>query len=61
MKAIHPPSPYGSNGRDTRGRYLKGNAGVPGNPNLAQVVRWMAMLKSSITENDIAAYGSALV
>jgi hypothetical protein len=56
-----PPSPNGSNGRDSRGRFSKGNAGGPGNPYAAQAGRWRAKLAASITDQDIAAVVRALI
>lgn len=55
------PSPIGSNGRASGGRFAKGNSGGPGNPYAAQVGRWRATLAASVTEADIQAVARALV
>ncbi|MFC2081923.1 hypothetical protein ACFLSF_02290 [Candidatus Bipolaricaulota bacterium] len=55
------PKPNGSNGRDERGRFTKGNPGGPGNPYAAQVGRLRSSLLSAITEDDIRAIVAKLV
>jgi len=51
----------GSNGRDARGRFTKGNAGGPGNPFAAQVGKLRAAMYGAVTEADIKAVVIKLV
>lgn len=56
------PLPNGANGgRDAAGRFTKGNAGGPGNPNARNVNRWRAALIGSVTEEDVEAVVEILV
>ena len=55
------PSTNGDNGRDTGGRFAKGNAGGPGNPYAARVARLRAALLDAVTPEDIDAVARALV
>jgi hypothetical protein len=50
-----------ANGRDTQGKFTKGNAGGPGNPFARQVGRLRKMLLDCVTEEDMAAIGSKLI
>lgn len=46
------PLPNGSNGeaeRDSRGRFLPGNGGGPGNPQAALTARWRAVFNQAVT------------
>ena len=52
------PSP---NGRNTRGRFAKGNLGGPGNPYATRVADLRAALLESVTEQDTRAEPRALV
>jgi hypothetical protein len=48
------PSPNGEQtGRDTRGRFAKGNRGGPGNPFAAEVGKRRARLMKAITDRDV--------
>jgi hypothetical protein len=56
------PLPNGPNGeRDGLGRFAKGNAGGPGNPNARSVNRWRAILAESVTDAQIKAVIGRLV
>jgi len=50
-----------TNGRNGRGRFTKGNAGGPGNPHVAMVGRWRAVLVETVTDDDIRAVVAELV
>ncbi len=50
---MEPPSPNGSNDRDSRGRFAKGNGGGPGNPFAGAVGRWRSALAQTVTEDDL--------
>lgn len=58
---IDQPSPNGSNGRDSSGRFTKGNAGGPGNPLGGQIARLRAALIAAVSEDDMRAVVSKLV
>ena len=47
------PSTNGSNGRDSQGRFLPGNAGGPGNPHAAAVGKWRSALARAVTPEDL--------
>ena len=47
------PSAYGSNGRDGRGRFTRGNSGGPGNPYAARVGEWRSALVETVTADDL--------
>ena len=55
------PSPNGDNGRDGGGRFVKGNAGGPGNPHAASVARLRARIVEAVTDGDLADVVRALV
>lgn len=42
-----------SDGRDTRGRFTRGNAGGPGNPHLSTLNRHRAAMLSGVKDKDI--------
>ena len=59
---IGPPSPNRGNGhRDTRGRFIAGNPGGPGNPLAARVGRLRAALLEAVTPEDIQSVVRRLV
>jgi len=43
----------GDNGRDTRGRFAKGNAGGPGNPAVRRLAEYRAAITAAVTPKDI--------
>ena len=47
------PSPNGSNGRQSGGRFAKGNAGGPGNPHARRVAELRAALLERIADGDL--------
>lgn len=47
--------------RDARGRFVKGNAGGPGNPFAAQVNRLRGALLNAVSEKDLIGVVNALV
>ena len=55
------PSPNGPNGRDTQGRFTKGNPGGPGNPYALQAGRLRSAMLKAVTEDDIRAVVAKLV
>ncbi|MFG0313127.1 MAG: hypothetical protein ACF8LL_02920 [Phycisphaerales bacterium] len=55
------PSTNGANGRDTRGRFAKGNAGGPGNPLAGRVARLRSALIAAVTDEDMEAVARKLV
>lgn len=55
------PSPNGDNGRDTRGRFAKGNPGGPGNPLAKRVGELRAELLRTITPATIRAVVAKLI
>ena len=59
--ASSPPLPNGANGRDAAGRFAKGNAGGPGNPNAKRVAALRSALLAAVTEEDIQEVVEALV
>ncbi len=59
MKA---PSPNGGNGgRDTAGRFTKGNPGGPGNPMGRRVAELRRALLDAVSEEDVRALAAALL
>ncbi|HEV3445402.1 MAG TPA: hypothetical protein VG099_12215 [Gemmataceae bacterium] len=54
-------APETTNGRDTHGKFAKGNAGGPGNPFARQVGRLRKVLLDCVTEEDMAAIGVKLI
>jgi hypothetical protein len=55
------PSTNGTNGRDSGGRFAKGNAGGPGNPHARRVARLRSALLRAVTPADLKAVLAALV
>lgn len=55
------PSPNGSDGRDSRGRFSAGNPGGPGNPLGSKIARLRSALVSAVTEEDIEAIAKTLI
>lgn len=55
------PSPNHLNGRDTNGRFAKGNAGGPGNPYAKRIANLRACFLASVTELDIIAIATKIV
>ena len=56
------PSPNGANGgRDSRGRFARGNPGGPGNPHAKQVGRLRSVLLRTVKSADVAGIVAALV
>ena len=55
------PSTNGSNGRDTNGRFAKGNPGGTGNPHAQKVARLRSLILESVTEDDLRAIVAILV
>ena len=54
MTHMSKPSANGGNGgRDTQGRFAKGNAGGPGNPHAQQVARLRSALLEGVTPKDL--------
>ena len=47
------PSTNGQNGRDTKGRFTKGNSGGPGNPHARQAAQLRATLLKAVTAKDL--------
>ena len=58
---VEPPSPGGGNGRDGRGRFMKGNPGGPGNPFARRVAQLRAALLNVVTPEDIAGMAQHLL
>ena len=58
---VDAPSPNGSNGRDGRGRFSKGNSGGPGNPYAQQVGKLRSALLRAVSEADMQAIVGRLV
>ena len=50
-----------TNGRDTSGKFLPGNAGGPGNPYAQKVAKLRAVMLSAVTEKDMRAITKKLV
>ncbi len=55
------PSPTGSNGRDSRGRFKPGNKVARGNPEAQRVGKLRSKLINSVSEKDIAEVVAGLV
>ena len=54
------PAPSPANGRDSSGRFVKGNPGGPGNPHLRRTAALRAALTGCVTEKEVAALGRKL-
>jgi hypothetical protein len=61
LSAPDTPSPLGTNGHDTRGRFAKGNRGGPGNPFARQTAALRRALTAAVTEEDMQAVAGQLV
>ena len=55
------PLPNGSDGRDSHGRFCKGNRGGPGNPIPQQVSQIRRVLLSAVTEEDLVEIVQSLI
>ena len=55
------PSPNGSQGRGPGGRFAKGNAGGPGNPNAKRVARLRTALLKGVTPEDMQQVVAAML
>ncbi|MEX0655535.1 MAG: hypothetical protein WD151_15545 [Phycisphaeraceae bacterium] len=55
------PSINGANGRDARGRFVKGNAGGPGNPHIQKVAKLKAVMLEAVTQKDLRAIVKVLI
>ncbi|OPZ98886.1 MAG: hypothetical protein BWY71_01136 [Planctomycetes bacterium ADurb.Bin412] len=55
------PLPNGSNGRDDKGQFTKGNGGGPGNPFAQQVAELRKTLLTAVTPKDLQAVVKALL
>jgi hypothetical protein len=55
LEADSPVSPDGGNGRDSRGRFAKGNAGGPGNPFARRSAALRKAAAQAISEEDLVA------
>jgi hypothetical protein len=49
------PSTNGPNGRDTRGRFAKGNGGGPGNPHARAAAQFRATIFEAVKPEDLRA------
>lgn len=58
---IEPPSDPFADGRDSRGRFAKGNAGGPGNPHARRVAALRTTLIREVTRDDIRAIVRKLI
>ncbi len=50
---MEPTTNGGNGGRDTQGRFAKGNAGGPGNPHAQRVARLRSALLGAVTPEDL--------
>ena len=55
------PLSNGSDGRDSHGRFCKGNRGGPGNPIAQQVSQIRRVLLSAVTEEDLVEIVQSLI
>jgi hypothetical protein len=55
------PSPNGSNGRDTSGKFAKGNSGGPGNPYARRVAQMRSIIAQEFTDEDLHQVARKLV
>ncbi len=55
------PFADGLTGRDAAGRFVRGNAGGPGNPHGGTVARLRSVLLDEVTDDDLRAVVRALV
>ena len=65
MSGAETPSTNGDNGlvatRDSKGRFLPGNPGGPGNPQAGSVGRWRQALAEAVSADDLARVAQKLV
>lgn len=65
MHSTGTPSTNGDNGlvevRDGKGRFLPGNPGGPGNPNIRHVAAWRQALNEAVSPEDVAEVAQKLV
>ena len=61
MNTTAEPSENGGNGRDASGRFVRGNAGGPGNPHARRTSRLRALLLDSVSDDDLRAVVQSLV
>ena len=52
LETTRAPLPNGSDGRDSHGRFCKGNRSGPGNPIAQQVSQIRRVLLSAVTEDE---------
>lgn len=57
----NPNANGGNGGRDSKGRFTKGNSGGPGNPYVRSISRFRSALINSVSEDDISAVAEALI
>lgn len=57
----HEPDSNGKNGRGGNGRFLKGNTGGPGNPQLQRLGEWQGAFREAITVDDMKTIALQLV
>jgi len=55
------PTANGDNGRDSNGRFTKGNSGGPGNPHARRTARIRRLILDSVSDDDIRATLATLV
>jgi hypothetical protein len=60
-EGARPQPAGGGNGRDARGRFIKGNAGGPGNPFARQTARLRQALVAMVSEDDILDIAAMLI
>jgi hypothetical protein len=53
MSTTHEPTPQAAEGRESNGRFAKGNKGGPGNPFARKVAQLRAALVNFVTEDDM--------
>ena len=65
MSVAETPLPNGDNGlaetRDSKGRFLPGNPGGPGNPQARNVATWRQALADTVSAADVAQVTQKLV
>lgn len=61
MNMTIAPSPNGSNGRDSSGRFTKGNPGGQGNPHARRVADFRRVLLGAVTDEDLHDIARTLV
>src|SRR5437870_1692068 len=60
-QTARPPSRNGEKGRDSKGRFARGNKGGPGNPFARRVGRLRSQLLNLVTEADLQEVARKLV